>query len=329
MTFAWPWMLVGLLAVPLLVGGYRRLLRSRDERRERLAAQGIVAPAAARGRRRRHVAPALLLAALTLLLVALARPQATVASPRREGTVVLAFDTSSSMAATDVAPTRMEAAKAAARTFVRRQPAQVRIGVVAFGEGGLVVQQPTTDRAQVLAAVDRLSPQGGTSIGRGIQTSLSAIAGRVVEVDESGGGGVEASGGDIGYYGSAAVVMLSDGENTSGPDPLEVAAIASTAGVKVYPVGLGSAAGTVLQVDGFQLATKLDEPLLREVARTTDGTYYAAADGAALEQVYRSIDLAWTVRTEKIEVTALLAGIAALLLLVGAGLSFVWFGRVV
>lgn len=328
MTFDWPWMLVGLLAVPLLVAGYRRLLRSRDERRERLAAQGIVAPVA-RGRRRRHVAPALLLAALTLLLVALARPQATVASPRREGTVVLAFDTSSSMAATDVSPTRMEAAKAAARTFVRRQPAQVRIGVVAFGEGGLVVQQPTTDRALVLAAVDRLSPQGGTSIGRGIQTSLSAIAGRVVEIDGSGGGGVEAAGGDIGYYGSAAVVMLSDGENTAGPDPLEVAAIASTAGVKVYPVGLGSAAGTVLQVDGFQLATKLDEPLLREVARTTDGRYYAAADGAALEQVYRTIDLAWTVRTEKIEVTALLAGLAALLLLVGAGLSFVWFGRVV
>jgi Ca-activated chloride channel family protein len=329
MTFAWPWMLaVPLLAVPLLVAGYRRLLRSRDARRERLAAQGIVAPAQ-RGRRRRHVAPALLLAALTLLLVALARPQATVASPRREGTVVLAFDISSSMAATDVTPTRMEAAKAAARTFVRRQPAQVRIGVVAFGEGGLVVQQPTTDRAQALAAVDRLSPQGGTSIGRGIQTSLSAIAGRVVEVDEGASGGVEASGGDIGYYGSAAVVMLSDGENTAGPDPLEVAAIASTAGVKIYPVGLGSAAGTVLQVDGFQLATKLDEPLLREVARTTDGRYYAAADGAALEQVYRSIDLAWTVRTEKIEVTALLAGIAALLLLVGAGLSFVWYGRVV
>lgn len=331
MTFGWPWMLLGLGLVPVLVVGYRRLSAARAERRERLAGLGLVAPQQVL-RRRRHVAPALLLTALTLLIVALARPQASVASPRREGTVVLAFDTSSSMAAKDVEPTRMEAAKAAARTFIGRQPATIRIGVVAFGEGGLVVQQPTTDRSQAIAAIDRLGPQGGTSLGRGIATSLSAIAGRVVQVDEGEpdrNPGVEAPGPDIGFYGSSAVVLLSDGENTSGPDPVGVAEIASTAGVKVYPVGLGNPNGTVLEVDGFQVATKLDEPMLQEIARITDGRYYQAADGAALEQVYRSIDLAWTVRTERIEITALLAAAAALLLLIGAGLSFVWFGRVV
>lgn len=327
MTFAWPWALPGLLLVPLVAVWYQRLVRRRAERREALAQQGIVAPPQARSRRR-HVAPVLLVTALALLLVGLARPQATVATPIREGTVVLAFDTSSSMVATDVQPTRMDAAKAAAKTFVERQPASIRIGVVAFGEGGLVVQQPTTNRQDALTAIRQLSPQGGTSIGRGLQTALSAIAGRVVEVEDTGGG-LEPSGPELGYYGSSAVVLLSDGENSAGPDPVAVAEIASSAGVKVYPVGLGSPEGTVVEVEGYQLATKLDEPLLQQIAQTTDGTYYPAADGAALQQVYRSIDLAWAVRTERVEVTGLLAGLAALLLLVGSTLSFVWFGRVV
>ena len=327
MTFTWPWALLGLLLVPLVAAWYRRLVRRRTERRESLARQGLVAPPSGRTRRR-HVAPVLMLTAFTLLLVGLARPQATVAMPSREGTVVLAFDTSSSMVAKDVEPNRMDAAKAAARAFVQRQPTTIRIGVVAFGEGGLVVQQPTTNRRDALRAIDQLSPQGGTSIGRGIQTALSAIAGRVVEVEDTGGG-LEATGPDIGYFGSAAVVLLSDGENSAGPDPVAVAEIASTAGIRVYPVGLGSPQGTVVEVEGYQLATKLDEPLLRQIAQTTDGTYYPAADGAALQQVYRSIDLAWAVRTERVEVTGLLAGLAALLLLVGSSLSFAWFGRVV
>ena len=327
MTFTWPWALASLLLLPLVVGWYRRLVRRRAERRESLARQGIVAPPQVRGRRR-HVAPALLVTALGLLLVGLARPQATVATPTREGTVVLAFDTSSSMVAKDVSPTRMDAAKAAARAFVERQPATIRIGVVAFGEGGLVVQQPTTNRQDALKAIDQLSPQGGTSIGRGIQTALSAIAGKVVEVEDTGGG-LEATGPELGYFGSSAVVLLSDGENSAGPDPVAVAQIASTAGVKIYPVGLGSPAGTVVEVEGYQLATRLDEPLLQQIAQTTDGRYYQAADGDALQQVYRSIDLAWAVRTERVEVTGLLAGAAALLLLVGSSLSFAWFGRVV
>ena len=329
MSFTWPWMLLGLAALPLAVAWYRRLSRRRADRRTRLAALGLVAPdVVGRPSRRRHVAPVLGLTALALLVVALARPQATVAEARREGTVILAFDVSGSMAATDLAPNRLAAAKAAARTFVERQPSTIRLGVVAFGANGLITQRPTTDRASVLSAIDRLTPQGGTAVGSGIQTSLSAIVGRTVQLVPDDSGTLEAQGQDLGYHGSAAVVMLTDGENTSEPDPLAVAQLASTAGVRIFPIGLGSAAGSVLQIDGFQVATRLDEALLRQIATTTDGTYYTAADEQELAKVYGSIQPTWTVEAKRIEITALFAVVAGLLLLVGAGLSLAWFGRV-
>jgi len=327
MTFVWPWLLLSLGAIPLLWMGYRRLLRRRAARLAQLAALGFV-PAGSAAGRGGQVAPALFLGALVLLLTALARPQATIAEPQRQGTVVLAFDVSSSMGATDVKPSRMEAAKAAARAFVQKQPATIRLAVVAFGQSGVISRQPTDDHASVLAAIDRLSPQGGTSLGRGIQTSLSAIAGRTVQLDPATES-PDATGQALGYYGSAAVILLSDGENTDGPDPLQAAELASTAGVRVYPIGLGSARGTVLQVDGFQVATALDEPLLRSIATTTDGTYFAAADAQALAQVYQSINLSWTFQTRNIEVTALFAAAAAMLLLLGAGLSLARSGRVI
>jgi Ca-activated chloride channel family protein len=328
MTFAWPWMLLSLAAVPLVVVGYRRLLRRQAVRQEQLAALGMVATGVTRSRRGRHTGPALLLGALTLLLVSLARPEATIAEPRREGTVILAFDVSTSMAATDLSPTRLEAAKAAARTFVSRQPASIRVGVVAFGESGIITQQPTTAQDEVLAAIERLSPQGGTAVGRGILTSLTAIAGRPVLLDDSpSASDLEAA--DVGYFGSSAVVLLSDGENTAEPDPLALAELASTAGVRIHPIGIGSAEGTVLEVDGFQVATALDERLLRQIAETTDGTYYAAADEKSLAQVYSAIELGWSTEARRLEVTALFAAGAAVLLLAGALLSLVRSGRVV
>ena len=323
MTFAWPWLLATLLALPLMVAGYARLVRRRDARRAELARLGLVAgdpPALLR-----HLPPALLLGALAVALVAVARPEATVTEPRREGTVVLAFDTSASMAATDIAPTRMAAAKAAAHAFVARQPSTILIGVVSFGAVGFIAQQPTSDRQSVTAAIDRLIPQGGTSLARGIQTSLSAVAGRTVQLNRNG----TADGADPGYHGSAAVILLSDGENTDGPDPAAAAGLASTAGVRVYPVGLGSPAGSVLQIDGFQLATQLDEPVLRKIAATTNGAYFAAADEASLARVYSSIDLHWKTVTRHDEVTGAFAAVAALLLLAGAALSIAWFGRVI
>jgi Ca-activated chloride channel family protein len=327
-TFVWPWMLLSLAAVPLLVLAYQRLLQARAARRSALAALGLVAPGAVSTGRRRHVAPTLFLVAVALLFVALARPEATIAQGHREGTVILAFDVSGSMAATDLAPTRIAAAKSAARAFVRRQPDTVRVGVVAFSGSGLITQQPTADRSRVLAAIDRLTPKGGTALARGLQTSLSAIAGKTVQLGPSGDS-VEPQGQDLGYHGSAAVILLSDGENTTKPEPMGVAELASTAGVRIYPIGLGKPEGTVLEIDGFQVATALDEPLLRDIAATTDGKYFAAADEKELAKVYGSIDLAWTVKAEHVEVTALLAAAAALLLLVGAGLSLAWFGRAV
>jgi Ca-activated chloride channel family protein len=326
-TFEWPWALLLLLAVPVLVVAHRRQQRLRDARRAELAAQGLVVPEPAKGDRWRQVAPALLLGALSLLLLSLARPSATVAEPRREGTVVLAFDVSTSMAAKDMSPTRLDAAKAAARTFVERQPSSIRIGVVAFGDSGLVAQQPTDDRAQVLAAIERLTPQGGTALGRGIMSGLSAIAGKPITVDSDEEGGLDDV--DIGYYGSAAMVLLSDGENTTSPDPLEVADLASAAGVRIYPVGVGSPQGTVLEVDGFQVSTALDEQTLQEIADVTDGTYHPAADATALNEVYDSIDLAWTTRSQEREVTSWLAAAAAVLLLLGASVSVLRSGRVV
>jgi Ca-activated chloride channel family protein len=320
-------MLLGLAAVPLVVLWYRRLVRARAARRAQLAALGLVAPAPVG--RRRYLPPALLLAALVLLLVGLARPELGVALPRREGTVILAVDTSASMAATDLTPTRMDAAKAAARAFVEKQPPDVRIGVVAFSGSGLVTQEVTADRPSVVAAIDRLRPDGGTGLGSGLQTALGAIVGKPVLVDRGTAPGVEQQGPDLGYHGSAAVVVFTDGENTDAPDPLEVADLASSAGVKVYPVGLGSPQGAVLQIDGFSLATRLDEPMLRDIASHTDGRYIAGADPQALAGIADAVDLQWTVETEHIEVTALLAAAAAVLLLLAVGLSLAWFGRAV
>jgi Ca-activated chloride channel family protein len=324
-------MLLGLIAVPLVVVWYRRLLRARAARRAELAALGLVAREVRP--RRRYLPAALLLGALVLLLVALGRPEVSVPLPRREGTVILAVDTSASMAATDLTPSRMDAAKAAARAFVARQPPAVRLGVVAFSGSGLVTQEVTADRASVIAAIDRLRPDGATALGRGLQTSLTAIVGKPVLVNDPGtaGGspGVEQQGPDLGYHGSAVVVLFTDGENTDQPDPLDVAEIASSAGVKVYPVGLGRPEGAVLQIGGFSLATALDEPMLQEIATRTDGRYIAGADAQALAGISDVVDLQWTVEVRHIEVTALLAAAAAVLMLVGVGLSLAWFGRAV
>jgi Ca-activated chloride channel family protein len=328
MTFAWPWMLSTLLVVPLLVVAYRRELRRRARRRDELAALGLAPVVSPRGRRGRTLGPLLLLGALALLLFSLARPSATVTEPHREGTVILAFDVSTSMAAKDVTPTRLEAAKQAARTFVARQPSSIQLGVVAFGDSGVITQRPTDDRQAVLGAIARLTPQGGTAVGSGILTSLSAIAGKPLTFDPSTeqGNGNETP---IGFYSSAAIVLLSDGENTVQPDPVEVAQLASTAGVKIYPIGLGNPQGTVLEVDGFQISTALDEGTLRAIASTTDGTYYSAQDAAELSRVYSSINLGWSTRTDRHEVTSWFAGAAALLLLAGAAVSVLRSGRVI
>lgn len=332
MTFIWPWMLLILLLVPLLVGFYVRLVRQRQTAVNALGPFGIVQNQT--GRRagwQRHIPFALFAAGLTILLFSLSRPELPIRLPRIEGTVILAFDVSNSMLADDLEPTRLDAAKAAARTFVENQPSTIQIGVVAFGNAGLVVQPPTDAQPDILAAIDRLSPQGGTSLGQGIFTSLTAIVGEPIVIDESAL--VE----DVlpedlpplalGDHPSAVIVLLTDGENMSAPDPLAVAQLAANAGVRIYPVGIGSAEGAVLEIDGFYVVTRLDETGLEEIASLTNGRYYQAGDEEALQEIYRNIDLQLTIRGEKMEITSLLAGLGAFILLIGGVLSMAWFGR--
>ena len=269
------------------------------------------------------------MAALGLLAFALARPIMNVALPVREGTVILAFDVSNSMKAEDLEPTRIEAAKSAARAFVERQPSSIKIGVVAFGDSAVTVLRPSNVKEEVLAAINRLSVSGGTSLGQGLYTSLSAIAGKPLTIDESA---LESDSGrpvNIGFFGSSAIVLLSDGENTSRPDPLKLADVASTAGVPVHTIGVGTEKGTVVEVDGFSVATALDANMLKRIADVTDGTYHQASDSAALAGVYKSIDLDFKSVKKPREMTGAFAAAGLLLLAVGSVLSIAWFGRVI
>jgi len=329
MSFVWPKLLVLLALSPAFVVAYVLLQRRRAARAAALAAQGFVPTAATLRRRRlRHVPFALFLLALILMLFALARPQMSLTLPKREGTVILAFDVSNSMLATDLQPTRMDAAKAAAKAFVEKQPTSIKVGVVAFSDGGLVTQAPTNVAGDVIAAIDRLKPQGATSLGKGIFTALNAIAGKPIAIDVTASQG-NLDNVDIGYYGNASVVLLSDGENTQNPDPVEIAKLAGVAGVHIYPIGIGSPDGTVVQLDGFSVATKLDEGMLTEIAKLTNGTYYHAEDAASLSKVYDKIDLKFTRSAQRTEVTGVATGLGALLFVVGGALSLVWFGRLV
>jgi Ca-activated chloride channel family protein len=329
MSLGSPWLLLSLAFVPVVVFFYWRALRRRARRSARLASEGLVATGTPRsGRRRRHVPFALFVAGLVLVGFALARPTMTITLPSREGTVILAFDVSNSMRADDLEPTRIAAAKVAARAFVAQQPRTIKIGVVAFGDSAVTMLRPSNVKAEVIAAINRLAVSGGTSLGQGLYTSLSAIAGKPLTIDESA---LETDRGDldVGYFGSSAIVLLSDGENTTRPDPLKLAEVASTAGVHVHAIGLGTEQGTTIQVDGFSVSTALDADLLTEIAEISDGTYRQAGDAAALTEIYKSIDLEFKRIEKPREVTALFSALGGLLLALGSILSIVWLGRVI
>lgn len=341
MSFIWPAMLLLVLAIPLGVAGYLALERRRARR---LAAYGPFAmgdggggagggPGGAKDWRRR-IPAACLLVGLTILVVAMARPQSVVSVPRVEGTVILAFDVSGSMGADDLEPTRMEAAKAAARTFVERQPSSVLIGVVAFSDSGFSVQVPTNDPVLVLAAIDRLAPERGTSLGRGIVSSLATI--EAADADPAAGFYSDRSPEPTpeptpvpdGTYAPAVIVLLTDGENNQSPDPLAAARAAADRGVRIHTIGVGSAEGTLIEVEGFRVHSRLDEPMLRQIAAVTDGTYHVAADPDQLQSVYDSVNPRLVIKPEAMEVTSLFAGAAILILLAGAVTSLLVLGRV-
>jgi Ca-activated chloride channel family protein len=263
---------------------------------------------------------------LTLLLFGLARPEMVVELPRVEGTVILALDVSNSMAADDLEPTRMEAAKEAAKAFVENRPSTIQVGIVAFSNGGLVIEPPTYEQAELLATIERLTPQGATSLGQGIFSSLNAIVGEPIPVDPEAMD-EEVPSLEIGYYPSAVVLLLTDGEQTSSPDPLLIAQLAAEAGVRIYTVGIGSPEGAILKTEGFSVLTQLNEAMLQEIADLTNGSYYYAEDEEALQEIYNNVDLQLTISGEKTEVTAIFAGLSLVFFLIGGALSLLWFGR--
>jgi Ca-activated chloride channel family protein len=329
MTFTSPVTLFGLLLIPVVVASYAASRRRRRRRLAGLAAQGLVARDPDRRRLREHLPFALVVVALVLLVLACARPLAIIKTPQRTATVVIALDVSNSMAATDAQPSRIGAAKAVASDFVRQQPSGVHIGVVGFGEGGIITQPPTSDHADVLRAIDHLSIGGSTSIGAGILTALDAIAGKTLRVNLAELANDDSGEIDLGYYGGATIVLISDGEETSGTDPVTMARLASTAGVRIQTVGVGTAAGTTVQIDGFSIATALDAQTLENVARVTNGSYHEIGVGLPASAVSRTIQLHFALVSNRTEITALFAAAAGLLLAISAAISLFWFGRVV
>lgn len=335
MEFTWPQMLWGLLLIPALVVGYVLLQRRRQRYVIRYASLSLVKDALGRGPGwRRHVPPALFLLSLAVMLFALARPVWYVTLPAEEGTVILTMDVSGSMRAGDVQPTRLEAAKAAARAFVEKQPPGVKIGVVGFSDNAFLIQAPTNQKDAVTAAIDRLVPQRGTAIGSALLTSLDAILQNAnSEGDPSG----QAPSNQPtptpaplpkGVYEPAIIVLLSDGQSNRGPRPLDVVGQIAARGVRVFTIGLGSAQGVVLRNFGRSMRVQLDEATLKAIAQATDGQYFNASTTTDLQSIYRNLNTQLVFRRQQTEITALFTGAALVLALVAAALSLLWFSRI-
>jgi len=339
MSFIWPTLLLALFGIPLLVLVYLQLQARRRRFAARYGSLGLVHDALGSGIGfRRHVPATIFLAGITILVFSLARPQATVSVPKIEGTVILTFDVSGSMAAEDFQPTRMEAAKAAARQFVENQPGGVAIGVVVFSDGGISVQPPTHVRDETLATIDRLVPRRGTSIGNGILVALNTIALDAGDqpILKTGGPSAETVSPESvepveapqGWYPSAAIVLLTDGENNQEPDPVMAADLAADLGVRIYTVGIGSPEGSIIEVEGFSVHTSLNEPMLQYIASITNAGYYNAGDEEQLQRIYADLEPKLSVKPEEIEMTSIFAGLGMLVLLLGGMLSLLWFGHV-
>lgn len=327
-------MLLLLLLIPLGVWLY---LRMQQRRRGLAASFGPFGPVPETGGRgpgkRRHIPPALFMLSLSILIIALARPQTVVNLPRIEGIVILAFDVSGSMAADDLKPSRMEAAKAAAQEFVQHQPSTVQIGVVAFSDGGFAVQRPTNDQEAILTTINRLTPQRGTSVGQGILAALETIFDDLEPTLPSDRNLTPTplptpTPMPAGTYSPAVIVLLTDGENNVSPDPLAAAQAAADRGVRIYTIGIGSAAGTTLHINGFTVHTQLDEPTLQQIAQLSEGAYYNAANEQELRAIYENLDPQLVIKPEKMEVTSIFAGASILVLLIGGTYSLLWFSRI-
>ncbi len=342
MSFQWPTMLWLLLLLPLLVAGYLWLLKRRRHSTVRLASVSVAKLALGKGPGwRRHVPPLLMLAALAVLLLASARPMATITLPIAQRTIMLAMDVSGSMRAEDVKPNRLVASQEAAKAFVNKLPREVKVGVVSFAGTAAVVQAPTTSREDVIAAIDRFQLQRGTATGSGIVLSLATlfpdagieiqhITGQRNMPVEIGKKKDEKPFTPVapGSYNSAAVIMLTDGQRTTGPDPLDAAKMAAERGIRVYTVGIGTTAGEIIGFEGWSMRVKLDEETLKNISVLTQGEYFYAGTAEDLKKVYESLSSRMVVERKETELSALFAAAGALLAVLAAGLSVWWFGRV-
>ena len=338
MTFLWPGNLFLVLVVPALIAAYIWAQRRRQKYALRYASLSLVREALGNGPgRKRHIPPALFLTALLFMTIGVARPETTVVVPVQEGTVILALDVSGSMLAEDLKPNRMEAAKEAAKAFVARQGADVKLGVVAFSGDAQIVQTPTKDKDLVVAAINRLRPQRATAIGRGMLASLDAIfedseeqPPSVIAMKRLAGENTGPTPPPVpmGADHTATIVLLSDGQNNQFPAPQQVIEDAANRGIRVYTVGVGSSDGTVVRIQGRSVRTRLDEATLKQIAEATGGQYYNASNEKDLRAVYENLSTQLVFREQKTEITALLTAVAAVLSMVAAALSLFWFNRI-
>ena len=345
MSFLWPQYLWLLLALPLLPAVYVWLLHRRGKPAVKYSSLGVIRAASARMDWRRHLPPALLLAACTALVVAAARPIAQVPLPWARSSIMLAIDVSLSMRVNDVKPNRLVAAQDAAKVFLKDLPRDIEVGLITFAGSSQVAQAATLDRPSLVAAIDGFQMQRGTAIGNAIVLCLAELfPDHGIELGEmtfaskkkarSLDDKVKPAPKEFapvapGSYKSAAIILLSDGRRTTGIDTLEAAKMAADRGVRIYVVGLGTPNGHV-SAGGDEMAIymQLDEPALRHVAQITGGEYHHAGTAEALRTVYQKIGSTMQVSKRDTELTGLLAGAAALLLVAGAALSVRWFGRI-
>lgn len=350
MHFLWPEFLWLLLAVPALLGAYVVLLR-RKKIAVRFANLAMVKEAIGNGQRvRRHIPPLLFLLATVTVIVAGARPTAVVTLPSDQRTLVMAMDVSLSMRAMDVDPSRIVAAQTAAKAFVREVPGDVRIGIVTFAGTASVVQAPTYRREDLIAAIDRFELQRHTAIGSGIIVSLAtlfpeegidletAIFGRGFGRESTRRAPLDAKPATEkkpfkpippGTYNSGAIILLTDGRRTTGPDPLEAARMAAEHGVRVFTVGFGSATGGSIEVDGMSMYMRFDEEALKAIAQITHAEYFHAASAGDLKKIYADLQSRFALERQETEVTALFTALAAAFAVASAALSLLWFNRLV
>ena len=344
MNFLWPEVLWLLLTLPLLAGIYIWTLRRKKKLALRYASLSIVKEAMGRGHSwRRHVPPILFLLAIAAMLLAAARPLATITLPSRQQTLILAMDVSGSMRATDVKPNRMVAAQEAAKSFIADLPRHVRVGIVAFAGSAQVTQLPTVNRDDLTAAIDSFQLQRGTATGNGIMMSLATLfpdagidiaalgprdGARPLRADPAKPPPKEFTPVEPGSYNSAAIIMLTDGQRTTGVDPLEAAKMAAERGVRVYTVGIGTVDGETIGFEGWSMRVRLDEETLKSVAQRTQAEYFYAGTAADLKKVYETLSTRLTVEKKETEVSGLFALVGAVLALLSATLSLWWLGRI-